>query len=124
MQFIHTVVDLTTLLKCSILIVIQVTYDQIFSNFIKDVCCLFNFLVILLQFLETVVGTHDSAIRAIEYASEVQGILTGSWDATVKMWDPRQPRCVGTYQQPDKVSIFSPKLCIIFVRHILILTMF
>ncbi|XP_034235520.1 mitotic checkpoint protein BUB3 [Thrips palmi] len=56
---------------------------------------------------ETVVGTHDSAIRAIEYASEVQGILTGSWDSTVKMWDPRQPRCVGTYNQPDKVYTMS-----------------
>lgn len=56
---------------------------------------------------ETVVGTHDNAIRAIEYASEVQGILTGSWDSTVKMWDPRQPRCVGTYHQPDKVYTMS-----------------
>lgn len=54
---------------------------------------------------ETVVGTHDNAIRAIEYSSEVNGILTGSWDATAKLWDPRSPRCVGTYTQPDKVLV-------------------
>ncbi|KAJ4451496.1 hypothetical protein ANN_02959 [Periplaneta americana] len=52
---------------------------------------------------ETIVGTHDSAIRAIEYSPEVNGILTGSWDATAKLWDPRSPRCVGTYTQPDKI---------------------
>lgn len=53
--------------------------------------------------IESVLGSHDSAIRAVEYSSEVNGILTGSWDATVKMWDPRASRCVGNYTQPDKV---------------------
>ncbi|KDR15933.1 Mitotic checkpoint protein BUB3 [Zootermopsis nevadensis] len=56
---------------------------------------------------ETVVGTHDNAIRAVEYSPEVNGILTGSWDATAKLWDPRSPRCVGTYTQPDKVYTMS-----------------
>lgn len=55
--------------------------------------------------IESVLGSHDSAIRAVEYSSEVNGILTGSWDATVKMWDPRASRCVGNYTQPDKVYI-------------------
>lgn len=56
---------------------------------------------------ETVMGTHDSAIKAVEYSSEVNGILTGSWDATVKMWDPRAGRCIGNYTQPDKVYTMS-----------------
>lgn len=49
-------------------------------------------------------GTHDNAIKAVEYSSDVNGILTGSWDATVKMWDPRAGRCIGNYTQPDKVN--------------------
>nr|CAD7586250.1 unnamed protein product [Timema genevievae] len=56
---------------------------------------------------ETIVGTHDNAVRAVEYSSEVNGILTGSWDSTVKLWDPRSPNCVGTYTQPDKVYTMS-----------------
>ncbi|KAG8335465.1 mitotic spindle checkpoint protein Bub3 [Homalodisca vitripennis] len=56
---------------------------------------------------ESVLGSHDNAIRAVEYSSEVNGILTGSWDATVKMWDPRASRCVGNYTQPDKVYTMS-----------------
>ncbi|PSN38337.1 Mitotic checkpoint protein BUB3 [Blattella germanica] len=56
---------------------------------------------------ETVVGTHDDAIRAIEYSPDVNGILTGSWDSTAKLWDPRSPRCVGTYTQPEKVYTMS-----------------
>lgn len=30
-------------------------------------------------------------------------IVTGSWDKTVKVWDPRQRQSTGTYSQPDKV---------------------
>ena len=50
-------------------------------------------------------GAHLKAIRAVEYSPEVNGILTGSWDARAKLWDPRSPRCVGIYTQPDKVLV-------------------
>ena len=35
-------------------------------------------------------------------------VITGSWDKTVKTWDPRQPQPTGTYSQPDKVN--NPRL--------------
>ena len=30
-------------------------------------------------------------------------IITGSWDRTIKLWDPRSPNCVGSYDQQEKV---------------------
>ena len=33
--------------------------------------------------------------------------MTGSWDSTVKIWDPRTNSCTGTYSQPDKVYSMS-----------------
>ena len=32
---------------------------------------------------------HDAAVRCIEYSSEINAVVTGSWDATVKTWDAR-----------------------------------
>ena len=34
-------------------------------------------------------------------------VVTGSWDSTVKTWDPRTSSCTGTYSQPDKVYTMS-----------------
>lgn len=48
---------------------------------------------------ESVIGTHNDAIKCVEMASKVNGILTGSWDRTVKLWDTREKECVGTYEQ-------------------------
>ena len=51
----------------------------------------------------TNIGTHDNAIKAVEYSLDVNTILTGSWDCTVKMWDIRSQQSIGTYSQPGKV---------------------
>lgn len=52
---------------------------------------------------ENVVGTHGNAIKCVEYCSEVNGIITGSWDHHLKVWDPRTPICSGSYNQGEKV---------------------
>merc|ERR1719464_1733692 len=36
-------------------------------------------------------GNHDEAIRCVEFHGPTQLVLTGSWDRTVKAWDPRRP---------------------------------
>ncbi|XP_076629203.1 mitotic checkpoint protein Bub3 isoform X3 [Colletes latitarsis] len=56
---------------------------------------------------ESIMGTHDKPIRKIEYCAAVNAILTGGWDAAVKLWDPRTPTCVGSYLQPDVVLALS-----------------
>lgn len=48
---------------------------------------------------ENILGIHNDAIKCVELASKVNGILTGSWDKTMKLWDTRERECVGTYEQ-------------------------
>ncbi|XP_043911486.1 mitotic checkpoint protein BUB3-like [Protopterus annectens] len=58
---------------------------------------------------ESVVGCHEAPIRCVEYCPEVNVIVTGSWDQTVKLWDPRTPCNAGTFLQPEKVCAFRIK---------------
>uniref|UniRef100_A0A0A9Z895 Mitotic checkpoint protein BUB3 n=1 Tax=Lygus hesperus TaxID=30085 RepID=A0A0A9Z895_LYGHE len=53
--------------------------------------------------IQTVIGEHDQAVKATEFARDIGLLLTGSWDSTVKIWDPRSKPCVRTLTQPDKV---------------------
>ena len=53
--------------------------------------------------IETIVGSHSGAIRCVEYSSDVNTVITGGWDANIKLWDPRSPSATGSYAQPDKV---------------------
>ena len=45
--------------------------------------------------------------RCVEYCPDMNLVVTGSWDTTLKLWDPRQSRDTGTYQQNYKVNISS-----------------
>ncbi|KAJ8360171.1 hypothetical protein SKAU_G00166960 [Synaphobranchus kaupii] len=56
---------------------------------------------------ETIVGTHDAPIRCVEYCPEVNVMVTGSWDRSVRLWDPRTPCNAGTFTQPEKVYTLS-----------------
>lgn len=53
---------------------------------------------------DTIVGTHDAPIRCVEYCPEVNVMVTGSWDRSVRLWDPRTPCNAGTFTQPEKVA--------------------
>ena len=55
-------------------------------------------------FAGTTVGTHEAPIKCVEYCPEVNVVITGSWDSTVKLWDPRTPCAAGSFSQPDKVG--------------------
>ncbi|XP_073392795.1 mitotic checkpoint protein BUB3.1 isoform X5 [Physcomitrium patens] len=69
---------------------------------------------------EDTLGTHDAPVRCVEYShataygsrflviEEVVGhVVTGSWDKTVRCWDPRGGTGVGTYPQPERVYSMS-----------------
>jgi len=56
---------------------------------------------------ETIVGNHDAPIRCVEYSQDTNLVVTGGWDQTLKLWDPRSPCNVGSVAQPDKVYTMS-----------------
>jgi len=65
---------------------------------------------------ETVLGAHNDAIKCVEIAAKVNGVLTGSWDRTVKLWDIRQRECVGSYDQSNgrvySMSVIDEKIAV------------
>ncbi|KAG4164903.1 hypothetical protein ERO13_A13G046300v2 [Gossypium hirsutum] len=38
---------------------------------------------------EDILGRHDAPVRCIEYSYAAGQVITGSWDKTLKCWDPR-----------------------------------
>ncbi|CAK8688915.1 mitotic checkpoint protein BUB3-like [Clavelina lepadiformis] len=56
---------------------------------------------------ETIVGAHNDAVRCIEFCPETNVIASGSWDQTIKLWDPRTNNNIGSYSQPGRVYTMS-----------------
>mmetsp|Transcript_47252 Transcript_47252/g.119672 ORF Transcript_47252/g.119672 Transcript_47252/m.119672 type:complete len:330 (+) Transcript_47252:80-1069(+) len=55
---------------------------------------------------EFVIGHHDAAIRCVEFHQPTMQVFTGSWDRTLRAWDPRQA------QRPVKhVSLGTKVFC-------------
>lgn len=65
---------------------------------------------------ENTIGSHDEPVSCIEYASKVNGIISGSWDKTVRLWDARDRQCVGSYEQTNgkvySMSVNEEKLVV------------
>ena len=59
---------------------------------------------------ETILGTHLDTIRCVRFCQELGLVITGSWDKTVKLWDPRQKLGVGMYDQNGE-SVYTMSLC-------------
>lgn len=55
----------------------------------------------------TTLGTHEAGVRCVEFSGSHGLVASGSWDKTVKLWDPRTNQAVGSYTQPDKVYTMS-----------------
>ncbi|GAY48709.1 hypothetical protein CUMW_113770 [Citrus unshiu] len=61
---------------------------------------------------EDILGKHDAPVRCIEYSYAAGQVITGSWDKSLKCWDPRgasgqERTLVGTYPQPERVYSLS-----------------
>lgn len=56
---------------------------------------------------ESTIGNHDAPIKCTEFSPDVNALITGSWDGTIKLWDPRAPACTGSYNNNEKVTQFT-----------------
>ena len=56
---------------------------------------------------DTVLGKQEDTVRCLAYSSEDNMLVSGSWDKTVQMYDPRAPSAnhasLASYVQPSKV---------------------
>lgn len=51
------------------------------------------------------IGQHSQPIRCVEFLKEPGLVATGSWDNTLRLWDPRLPlgkNCVSLIPLPGK----------------------
>lgn len=59
----------------------------------------------------TQVAQHDQPIRCVRFC-EIAGtsmVVTGSWDKTIKYWDPRAPTPAATVQMQERVYTMDVK---------------
>ncbi|KAJ7519864.1 hypothetical protein O6H91_20G058900 [Diphasiastrum complanatum] len=61
---------------------------------------------------EDLLGSHEAPIRCVEYSHSTGQVITGSWDKTLRCWDPRaasgkERAPMGTYSQPERVYSMS-----------------
>ncbi|KAH8827812.1 Poly(A)+ RNA export protein [Flagelloscypha sp. PMI_526] len=48
------------------------------------------------------IAQHDAPVRSVRFQADHGFLLTGSWDKTVKIWDPRSPGQIGMYDLPER----------------------
>jgi WD40 repeat protein len=58
---------------------------------------------------QTLAGKHDGAVRCVEYDADHGLIVTGSWDCSVRCWDPRSKTMAALLRQPHKVHRPCPE---------------
>uniref|UniRef100_A0A1D1Z8A6 Mitotic checkpoint protein BUB3 n=1 Tax=Anthurium amnicola TaxID=1678845 RepID=A0A1D1Z8A6_9ARAE len=61
---------------------------------------------------EDILGRHAAPVRCVDYSYATGQVITGSWDKTLKCWDPRgasgeDHTLVGAYPQPERVYSLS-----------------
>ncbi|KRX99919.1 Mitotic checkpoint protein BUB3 [Trichinella pseudospiralis] len=52
---------------------------------------------------EVILGAHEMPVRCLSYNQNHGLVVSGSWDKTIKIWDYRVGRCIGCYNQPERV---------------------
>lgn len=61
--------------------------------------------------LEEVLGSHDLPVKCVEHNTATGLVVSGGWDATLRLWDARSPdgpgRCVGTLPLLGRVYAMS-----------------
>jgi len=49
-------------------------------------------------------GEHSGPVSRTSYSTEINALITGSWDRTIKIWDPRASEPLqSTHAQPERI---------------------
>jgi len=74
--------------------------SNVFSGGLDKVVKLYN----ITTSTEKDLGKHEKAVRSTIYNKDHSVLLTFGWDATMKLWDHRQPTAlISSHEQPAKV---------------------
>ena len=61
----------------------------------------------LTRLFAQVLGSHDLPVKCVEHNTATGLVVSGGWDSTLRLWDPRSPdgpaRCVGNLPLPGRV---------------------
>lgn len=52
---------------------------------------------------QNALGLHEKPIRCVSFLSSTQTVVSGSWDQTIRQWDPRDKEPVGRYVLEGRV---------------------
>jgi cell cycle arrest protein BUB3 len=61
----------------------------------------------ILYFNKVEAGRHDAPISALSYNADAHILASGSWDGTIKLWDPRAHSVILDYKVAAKVFAIS-----------------
>lgn len=73
---------------------------------------------------EQQVGQHDASVSGVFYCDEMNMVISGSWDKTLRFWNMQQPTPVATLQLPERMYTMDLKYPLLVVgcaeRHLLV----
>ncbi|CAE7680634.1 RAE1 [Symbiodinium sp. CCMP2592] len=73
---------------------------------------------------EQQIGQHDGPVKEVFVVDEMNMVVSGSWDRTLRFWNLQQPTPVATLQLPERVYTMDVKYPLLVVgcaeRHVLV----
>jgi len=71
---------------------------------------------------EQQIGQHDAPVKEAFFIDEMNMVVSGSWDKTLRFWNMQQPTAVATLQLPERVYSMDVKYPLLVVgmadRHV------
>jgi len=73
---------------------------------------------------EQQIGQHDAPVKEVAVVDDMNMVISGSWDKTLRFWNCQQPTPVATLQLPERVYTMDVKYPLLVVgcadRHLLV----
>lgn len=73
---------------------------------------------------EQQIGQHDAGVKEVAVVDDMNMVISGSWDKTIRFWNCQQPTPVATLQLPERIYTMDVKYPLLVVgcanRHIVV----